>query len=77
MTRVVCTQHGPRCERLHVGDIVRVVANGLGFAQSGNVTAVENEVVTVNFPDGVSDLLGDTITDDLMFNEAELEKVSV
>jgi hypothetical protein len=70
-----CTVHGPDCERIHVGDVVQVVASGLGVGQYGTVVAADRERFTVHFPDGVSYPDGTVVADDLVFGEAELEEV--
>ena len=71
-----CPVHGPACERIHVGDAVQVMTPGLGVGQYGEVVAADGERFTVHFPDGVSYPDGEVVTDDLVFGEAELEKVS-
>jgi hypothetical protein len=75
-----CQQHGPNCERIHVGDVVRVVAKGLGFWQPGTVLAIHQDkdriredLISVHFPDGIPGLPGEN---ELTYIEAELEKLS-
>jgi hypothetical protein len=75
MTNTTCTVHGPTCERIHVGDVVRVVTGTIGYLQLGNVTAIDGSLVTVNFPDGVS-VEDDSLEYDIKYFEAELDKVS-
>jgi hypothetical protein len=73
MTRVVCTQHGPTCDRIHVGHVVRVVVPQFGYMQYGTVTAINDGLYTVTFPDGIEGFDGDFLS----YREDELEKVSV
>ncbi|HNI70533.1 MAG TPA: hypothetical protein PLO27_04375 [Marmoricola sp.] len=72
------------CGRLHVGDVVRVVYGGpaqVGFGLLGTVTAQPDASgFTVHFPDGAPALdnqgtVLDIITDDLTFDESELERI--
>jgi hypothetical protein len=72
------------CHRLHKGDVVRVVEGGpstVGFMQYGEVTDQPTASgFTVYFPDGVPVMHEGRILDmmnDLTYNEAELDKVSV
>jgi hypothetical protein len=66
-------------ERIRAGDRVRVVIGKIGFGQEGNVTAVNRELVTVNFPDGVSVVEDGSVEHDveydLQFFESELERI--
>jgi len=66
MTRIVCTQHGPNCERLHVGMRVAIVGR---YRQVGHVVAVTDGTVgniRVRYEDN-----GDEYT----YDEAELVKL--
>jgi hypothetical protein len=71
-----CNIHGSNCERIHTGDVVRVVGEGAGYMQYGNVVEVrDGKWFVVNFPDGVEGAAEGV--DKLDFYESELEKVSV
>lgn len=70
------------CERIHVGDVVRVVTEQLGYMSVGEVTAISPiGGITVSFPDGVSnaDFYNMAFEDTLVlhFIESELENMSV
>ena len=71
------------CERLHVGDVVKVTTYGasadqLGAGQFGTVVAnAYSDVFEVNFPDGVLYPDGLLHEGNLFYSECELEKMSV
>jgi hypothetical protein len=62
------------CERIHEGDVVRIVVVGLGFMQYGLVTLDKgDDDYVVTFADGVAE---DSEITELSYTEAELEKMS-
>lgn len=70
------------CERVHIGDVVRVVIEQVGYMTVGTVLSISLlGGIEVNFPDGAMNAddydMTQEETEVLYFIESELELVSV
>lgn len=67
--------HGPGCQRLHVGDVARVVHGPqLGYQQLGEVVDVDGGAIRLRFLDGVDGLVEPDL--ELHYFESELHRES-